>query len=545
VRLNIQSNWGGFVKSYSLSEVQFSAIPAAVRTAEPASGSVAILPDAVVSWRAGRGVVQHIVYVGTDPNAVASGLALSTSTSTNSLDLSPLNLELGQTYYWRVDEVNEAETTSVWVGPVWNFKVVESLIIDNFEGYTNESPNRPFQKWLDGFGYSADEFFPAGYGGNGTGSGVGHDIWTVGSPHYNGLIMESTLVKSGNFSMPLYFNNANGLSVSEAQMNFDQAQDWTANGIKSLAFSIHGDSDNTGQLYLKINNTKVIYEGFSNAFQRRQWLPWIVDLTTVGDVQNVTSLTIGIEGAGATGVVYVDDMGLSPQVGELITPVIPSHDGLVGAWHFDEGSGTVAGDSSGNGRTATIVDATWETGQQGSALSFNGSSAYVNIDGYKGINAFDGVQQAFSISNWVKTTLDVGDTEMVTWGASSGTATRLTWRIHEGRLRTEHNAGNLRGNTYVNDDEWHHVCLVVTEGANLRPENTKIYVDGQEDTYFSGDDDVYNLVAEHDVRIGMSGPQDGRYFTGLIDDVRVYGRSLFDAEVLGLAGITQSIPKSF
>ncbi|MCP3694186.1 MAG: hypothetical protein GY917_18415, partial [Planctomycetaceae bacterium] len=109
VRLNIQGNWGGFVKSYSLSEVQFNAIPAAVRAPEPAPGSVGILPDAVVSWRAGRGAVQHVIYMGKDPNEVAGGLASSTSTTTNSLDLSQLDLELGQTYYWRVDEVNEAE----------------------------------------------------------------------------------------------------------------------------------------------------------------------------------------------------------------------------------------------------------------------------------------------------------------------------------------------------------------------------------------------------------------------------------------------------
>ena len=68
------------------------------------------------------------------------------------------------------------------------------------------------------------------------------------------------------------------------------------------------------------------------------------------------------------------------------------------AWDFDEGSGTVATDSSGNGHNGTIVDATWETGKQGSDLLFNGVSSYVNIDGFKGINAVDGVQQAFTIA---------------------------------------------------------------------------------------------------------------------------------------------------
>ena len=34
-------------------------------------------------------------------------------------------------------------------------------------------------------------------------------------------------------------------------------------------------------------------------------------------------------------------------------------------------------------------------------------------------------------------------------------------------------------------------------------------------------------------------------FIGLIDDVRVYERALSAAEVLGLAGITEAVPKPF
>ena len=59
-----------------------------------------------------------------------------------------------------------------------------------------------------------------------------------------------------------------------------------------------------------------------------------------------------------------------------------------------------------------------------------------------------------------------------------------------------------------------------------------------EDTYFSGDDDTYKLVAEHDVRIGMSGPQNGRYFPGALDEVRIYDRALTAEEVAWLAGLS-------
>ncbi len=51
---------------------------------------------------------------------------------------------------------------------------------------------------------------------------------------------------------------------------------------------------------------------------------------------------------------------------------INPHPGLVGWWRFDEGSGTIAGDSSGNGNNGTIYGATWVAGKYGQALSFDG-----------------------------------------------------------------------------------------------------------------------------------------------------------------------------
>ncbi|MCP4456291.1 MAG: hypothetical protein GY809_32940, partial [Planctomycetes bacterium] len=210
VRLNIQSNWGGVLMAYGLSEVQSYAIPAKARLPEPASGSLDILPESTLTWRAGRNAAAHMICVSTDQNAVVNGTAPFVPASTNSFDLSPLDLELGQTYYWRVDEVNDTESPSVWAGPVWTFSTPAALVIDDFEGYANASPDRPFQTWLDGIGYSADEFFPVASEGNGTGAAVGHDVWSLASPHYNGAIMETAVTYGGSQSLPFYFTNTGG-----------------------------------------------------------------------------------------------------------------------------------------------------------------------------------------------------------------------------------------------------------------------------------------------------------------------------------------------
>jgi hypothetical protein len=54
---------------------------------------------------------------------------------------------------------------------------------------------------------------------------------------------------------------------------------------------------------------------------------------------------------------------------------------LVAAYAFNEGSGTIVTDASGNGNNGTINGATWTTsGKYGNALSFNGSNARVTIN---------------------------------------------------------------------------------------------------------------------------------------------------------------------
>ena len=213
---------------------------------------------------------------------------------------------------------------------------------------------------------------------------------------------------------------------------------------------------------------------------------------------------------------------------------------LMGHWPLDGD----ANDVSGNGRHGTIFgDPNFVDG----GLLFDGVDDYVNIDGYKGINIDpndpDRVQPAFSVTNWVKTTVSTGNTEMVTWGSTGGRL-RLTWRVHEGTLRTEHQSGNLRSRTVVNDGEWHHCALTVTKGANLRPDVTKIYTDGEEGIYFAGSNNPYELTEGADVSIGRRADNDSRYFVGVIGYVHIYDHTLSQAEVRALAGLLASYAPS-
>ena len=66
--------------------------------------------------------------------------------------------------------------------------------------------------------------------------------------------------------------------------------------------------------------------------------------------------------------------------------------GLVGYWTFDEGSGTTAVDSSGNGNTGTLNGSMtgndWVPGKYGSSLDFDGSDDYINVDDVANLTHF-------------------------------------------------------------------------------------------------------------------------------------------------------------
>jgi hypothetical protein len=59
--------------------------------------------------------------------------------------------------------------------------------------------------------------------------------------------------------------------------------------------------------------------------------------------------------------------------------IADTNNGLVGYWNFDEGSGSIAHDSSGNGNDGNIYSASWTTGVSGSALNYDGLDDYVDI----------------------------------------------------------------------------------------------------------------------------------------------------------------------
>ena len=89
------------------------------------------------------------------------------------------------------------------------------------------------------------------------------------------------------------------------------------------------------------------------------------------------------------------------QVPVDLTTVLYDNTGLVGSWHFSEGTGTIAKDSSGNGNDGILINApVWINGKFGSGLRFDGVDDYVLVGNE---TSFDFERtDAFTISFWIK-----------------------------------------------------------------------------------------------------------------------------------------------
>jgi len=535
VKINVLTNHG-MLEQYSLSEVKFSYIPVNARELEPI-GPVDSL-DIMLKWRPGREAVSHEVVLSADEAAVMDGSAVIDTVTGKGLDISDQDLRYGTVYYWRVNEVNEAGTPPRYEGQISSFTTPDFGTVDDFDQYDNDCM-RIFFAWADGLGHSGGEDIEgcnvAPSNGNGGGSTVGND---------QAPFAETTIVNAGSAqSMPFNYDNAFG--PSEARLTLP-GQDWTANGVKTLAIAFSGTPGNTGTLYVKINNTKVVYDLDPTDIAREGWQAWNIDLTALNGLQNVTSLTIGVDGTNAAGMLYIDDIRLYPLSGELITPVEPGTANLLTYYDFDEGAGSVARDASTNGHDATLVGPPqWVAGKVGGALSFGNGSHVLDDDAEDYVNGLS----AITITMWIKSGVVGTDSGFIIFDTPSDNDRRNIRYDADGgegdlnllKYGMEYTSGNEEDESPANlqTTDWQHVAVTSASGAGL-----SLYINGTLTAPEEDDGAETGVITGCTTLIVGKGGKDlvnSAGWDGLIDEVRIYGRALSAEEVMWLAGRTESV----
>lgn len=215
-------------------------------------------------------------------------------------------------------------------------------------------------------------------------------------------------------------------------------------------------------------------------------------------------------------------------------PAIPS--GAVGYWSFDTSdlSGSTYLDLSGNGSNAVCTAVTSITGAVNQAAAFNGTNSYCNVTA----DASMLLANSLSLSVWMHTT-NSGSYEALlsTYDASDSEYNYLLRTTPAGTIDLRiggHNSStglsfDAVDSRQINDGNWHHVAAVIQMGVGVT-----IYIDGVASSLFPANIEA-NLHSAA-LQFGITGwvPY-GNYFTGDMDEVRIYNFALTAAQVAALA----------
>jgi hypothetical protein len=203
--------------------------------------------------------------------------------------------------------------------------------------------------------------------------------------------------------------------------------------------------------------------------------------------------------------------------------------GLVAYWSLDEGSGDTAHDYSGNNNHGTIYGATWVDGISGEALQFHGVATHDRI--IVPDNSSLDLVGDFSLSVWLKNPAGGVDYQIVITktrtpfvdayanyylGLLGPGSYRADFIIGDGNTRCR-----LLSNAVFGTGTWYHIVAVRSQ------DSLKIFVQGVQDA--SGPRTVSQVANDSSLFIG--GWNTSLFFTGILDEVRIYNRALSKAEI--------------
>jgi hypothetical protein len=200
-------------------------------------------------------------------------------------------------------------------------------------------------------------------------------------------------------------------------------------------------------------------------------------------------------------------------------------EGLVAYWQFNDGSGNIASDSSGNGYDGTLNgDPEWVDGHFGDALEFDGNGDEVNVPYNDALNP----KKAFTVCLWANVASgSSGHRAPISSRDDNPLAGYIiyaepgnTWQYWIGT-----GAWNILQGPAVEFGEWTHLTAIYSDGTQ------KIYVNGELAGETVG---LLEVNAANNLLIGAGAnerPAHEYLFVGGIDDVILYNRVLTEEEI--------------
>jgi hypothetical protein len=198
---------------------------------------------------------------------------------------------------------------------------------------------------------------------------------------------------------------------------------------------------------------------------------------------------------------------------------------LAGVWLFDEGSGNVVKDISGNVNNGELQgNPEWVEGRFGKALDFNGSTDYVEVPHSDSLS----ITGDITVVAWIYKRSDAihGGTIVGKWRQNGEVWSYVLYGLGDGgggwRLRWDDaSQTNLEGPYQLPNDEWLHYAATYDGSTMVVYENAKEIVNIAADKNIN--------VTDNPVWIGNDGYQ--QHFNGIIDEVAILNIALTVDEI--------------
>ena len=221
-------------------------------------------------------------------------------------------------------------------------------------------------------------------------------------------------------------------------------------------------------------------------------------------------------------------------------------DGLVGAWKFDEGSGNIAYDSSGNNNHGTLYNGssvcsnpptsgcpTWVDGKFGKALRFDGIDDYVEAPDSPNLD----LPTSYTISAWIYGTFQKPDDNpwnvvvVKGWPDNYGLWINKKLFLHHCAIISNERPCINSAESIVPQNQWIQVAATF-DGIYMRT-----YLNGTKvaEGYYPGT----LSTSDTPLRIGIHAPG-WAYMNGIIDEVLIFNRALTDDEIKDLYSYYQN-----
>ena len=564
----VNDRWKGNVWSFTTTGPAYNIYPSDGAEGIPA---FALL----LRWAPGTGAATHDVYFGTsesevsdantasDPNIYRGNKAIDANTY-------PLeDLEVRKDYFWRIDEVNTNTGTFV-KGDVWGFRTGVYLVVDSFDFYgSNED------LWVVWKDIHADTTNKA-------------EIFIETDPNVtrSGRSMKFNLLNTYKNLGSYAEANPSDLEVA--------SNDWEAGGVKAMTLYFFGEpcnlTDTTGvygdvhqdQMWVALESAGPVegvveYDGDMSAITEEFWHEWNVDLGDFNDagvtLSSLSKVYLGFGGTrigqkkdgagldwGYPDIVYFDDIQLWPP---RCMPAVTGLDNLYALGDFTglglEGTPdcntnyldlelmaedwvSIDGQNGTENRPAELQNGpVWTTGRIGSdALQFDGVDDLLYVDDPRLFGL-----PSMTITAWVKHPIanswvgvlssregykGCGDdaSEIGIYGKAFGGPDGLGYDWSCGTEEWQFDAG-----LDVPDMEWTFIAVSVDPtGATLhvKPDSESLTSARNTDAH-----DVQKNFLDHFV---IGSDDKGGLFEGTMDDVRIYGYNLDDANIGLLANET-------